>query len=157
MRDGNASVGLFRAADHRQSPAEPMETRTGGFCKLADHWAGSRVVKVFLFRLFCLEKQDLFSEKEQKSAAVAEGVGLCASPVNGLLNTKKTSLLVAPQAHMGHACPEVSRKFKGTSAVCRVWILPVSSLIFPPSVATNGQFSFVYPPSIWSITELLNI
>lgn len=120
------------------------------------------MVKVFLFRLVCLEKQvlDLFSEKEQKSAAVAEGVGLCTSPVNGLLNTKKTSLLVAPQAHMGYACPEVNRKFRGTSAVCRVWILPVSSVIFPSSVATNGQFSLVYPPSTWlpwSITELLNL
>lgn len=80
------------------------------------------MVKVFLFRLFCLEKQvlDLFSEKEQKSAAVAEGVGLCTSPVNGLLNAKKTSLLVAPQAHMGHAHPEMNRKFrKFTIAVCR--------------------------------------
>lgn len=59
------------------------------------------MVKVVLFRHFCLEKQvlDLFSEKEQESAAVAEGVGLCTSPVNGLLNTKKL-LLVAPQAHM---------------------------------------------------------
>lgn len=62
---------------------------------------------------------DLFSEKEEKSAAVAEGVGLCTSPVNGLLNAKKPSLLVAPQAHMGHAYPEVSRKFRGTIAVCR--------------------------------------
>lgn len=53
------------------------------------------MVKVVLFRLFCLEKQvlDLFSEKEQQSAAVAEGVGLCASPVNGLLNTEKIHCL----------------------------------------------------------------
>lgn len=62
---------------------------------------------------------DLFSEKKQKSAAVAEGVGLCSSPANGLLNAKKTSLLVAPQAHMGCAYPEVSRKFRGSIAVCR--------------------------------------
>lgn len=36
---------------------------------------------------------DLFSEKEKKSAAAAEGVGRCASPVNVLLSTKNLHCL----------------------------------------------------------------
>lgn len=92
MRDENSSVGFSELLITGRAQQSPW--KHGGFCKLADHWEGSRVVKVVLFRLFCLEKQvlDLFSEKEQKSAAVAEGVGLCTS-VNGLLNTKKLHCL----------------------------------------------------------------